>query len=192
MEIKDNIFSIADAYDIIFVDMYGVLFDGAELYENALSALKKLRDIGKKIVILSNSTQVSEDALAVYEKRGLFASVHYDISVTSGEFFHTIVTDKKKFSEIVGGNAETVKCVFKENNNVFKGSHLQKIDNYKEADLLYIGAPRVSYGAVRLDDVLENDFTHLGIENIIRADWNNLSDHHGRSGFQELLEQMKN
>ena len=46
MVIKEDIFSVADLYDTFFVDMYGVLFDGSELYRGTLDTLKKLCNRG--------------------------------------------------------------------------------------------------------------------------------------------------
>ncbi|MDR1982577.1 MAG: HAD-IA family hydrolase [Holosporaceae bacterium] len=190
MEIEESILSIAGGYETIFVDVYGVLFDGVTLYEKTLVTLERLRKDGKKVVILSNTTQVSKEAKIGYAKRGLLQNVHYDEFITSGEFlYQTIKNHPNKFSEAVGGESNTVKCIFIGNANVFEGTHLRKVDTY-EADFLYVGIPRASYGAVRIDDVFDCDGNKIDIENVVDSDWNNLQDSQGRRGLFEFACQL--
>jgi ribonucleotide monophosphatase NagD (HAD superfamily) len=192
MKIEESVLSIADDYKTIFVDVYGVLFDGVVLYEKTLITLERLKKSGKKIVILSNTTQVSGEAKIGYARRGLLQHVHYDEFVTSGEFLnYTIKNHPLKFSEAMGGESNTVKCIFIGNANIFEGTHLQKVDTYA-ADFLYVGIPRASYGTVRIDDVFDCDGNKVNIEDVIDSDWNNLQDSQGRRGFFEFACQLMN
>jgi HAD superfamily hydrolase (TIGR01450 family) len=192
MNIVENIFSIANQYDAFLVDIYGVLFDGAMLYENTLATLEKLRKLGKKIIILSNSTQVSEDAQIGQARRGMLSGIHYDILLTSGEFLRrTIINNRAKFTEAIGAESKTYKCIFVGNDNIFSKSHLQEADNFEDADFLYIGTPRASYGAVRVDDVFDDLGERVNIENLIDVDWRKLKDSQDRRGFSELARQLE-
>ncbi|MDR0678604.1 MAG: HAD-IA family hydrolase [Holosporaceae bacterium] len=192
MKIEENVLSIAGDYETIFVDVYGVLFDGVTLYEKALITLEKLRKDGKKVVILSNTTQVSKEAKIGYAKRGLLQNVHYDEFITSGEFLHhTIKNHPDKFSRAMGGKSNTVKCIFIGNANVFEETHLWKVDTYA-ADFLYVGIPRASYGTVRIDDVFNRAGNKINIEDVIDSDWNDLQDSKGRRGFFEFACQLMN
>jgi ribonucleotide monophosphatase NagD (HAD superfamily) len=171
--------------------MYGVLYDGVSLYCDTLDTMKKLRKLGKKIIILSNSTQVSLDAKLGYSQRGMFDGVHYDEIVTSGEFLHYIVTNNiKDFADAVGSNVNTVKCLFMGNGDIFTGSPIDRIGNYDDADFIYVGVPRSSYGSVRIDDVLEAGVP-LNIEDVIGRDWSGLKDRSGRNGFAEFDHVLK-
>jgi ribonucleotide monophosphatase NagD (HAD superfamily) len=191
MEIKRNILELADLYDSFFVDMYGVLYDGVSLYSDTLDTMKKLRSLGKKIIILSNSTQVALDAKLGYSQRGMFDGVHYNEMVTSGEFLHHIVTNNiKDFADAVDSNVNTVKCLFMGNSNIFDGSPINRIENYDDADFIYVGVPRSSYGSVRIDDVLE-DGVPLNIEDVVRKDWSRLADSSGRGGLAEFDHVLK-
>lgn len=187
MKIYKNIFELADNYSVFFVDVYGVLFDGTALYDQALSTLKQLREMGKKIIIISNTTQIAESAKSGYMQRGMLQSVHYDEFITSGEFLHQmIVNNHDKLSQLVQNEAKTIKCLFMGNNNIFADSNIKKVDNYIDADLLYIGVPRSSYGAVRIDDVFDDDNNVVKIENILDHDWDKLHDSLGRAGLKEF------
>lgn len=192
MEIQKTILSLADRYDAFFVDIYGVLFDGVVMYEHALDTLKKLKELGKKIVILSNTTQIADEAKNGYAQRGMISGVHYDQFVTSGEFLHhTIKNNFHVFCEMMGKEVKTVKCIFMGNSNVFANTSLSKVDNYDDADFLYIGIPRISYGAVRMDNVLDDNGNPVQIENVVAQDWHHLRDPQGRTGFSEFAHQLE-
>ncbi|MDR1361624.1 MAG: HAD-IA family hydrolase [Holosporaceae bacterium] len=186
MEIRKSILDLADLYDAFFVDMYGVLYDGVSLYNGTLDTMKKLRNLGKKIVILSNSTQVAVDAKLGYAQRGMLEVVHFDEVVTSGEFlYHSVTNNIKKFADTVGSNVNSVKCLFMGNGNVFDDSPINRIDDYDEADFIYVGVPRASYGSVRIDDVLV-DNVPINIEDVVYQDWSCIKDSFGRRGFAEF------
>ncbi|MDR0632460.1 MAG: HAD hydrolase-like protein [Holosporaceae bacterium] len=192
LEIKDDILSIADDYETFFIDLYGVLFDGISFYKRALAALEALKAKGKKIILLSNSTQVSDEAKAGYSRKGMIQGLHYDEFITSGEFLYHIIKDcPEEFSRIMKKKCDSVKCIFMGNNGVFEKTHVRKVDIY-EADFLYIGIPRASYGAVRIDDVWDCGGNKVNIEDVLESDWNKLQDSQGRRGFEEFTILLNN
>jgi ribonucleotide monophosphatase NagD (HAD superfamily) len=189
-KIFSDVLSIADNYKAVFIDVYGVLFDGINLYDKALVTLEKLKKAGKKIVILSNTTQISCDAKSGYAKRGMIQDVHYDEFVTSGEYLHYFIKNyPQKFAELFGGKVDGVKCIFVGNAGIFEGTRVQR-KNVEESDFVYAGVPRSSYGAVRIDDVLDNDGNKINMEDVIGCDWNELQDSHGRRGLAEFASQL--
>ena len=192
MEVKEDIFSIADAYDTFFVDMYGVLFDGSELYSGILPSLKKLREMGKKVVLVSNTSQLSEDTMRGYTERGMSCGVHYDHFVTAGELLHNILIQRP---EIINKQIEkefhTVKCLFMGNANVFKGTGILKADRYEDADLVYVASPRAHYGSVRLDNLYDEDGNKVELEEFLDKDWKTLKDDQGQQGLAEFALQLE-
>ncbi|GHU19404.1 haloacid dehalogenase [Alphaproteobacteria bacterium] len=186
MDIRDDILELADLYDTFFVDIYGVLYDGVNIYDGALSTMQQLKNLKKKIIVLSNTTQVSLDAKLGYSQRGMFENVHYDEMITSGEFVHYFVVNKpKEFSELIGSNGNKVKCLFMGNDSIFNGAHIVKVDDYADADFIYVGVPRSSYGNVKIDDVFDGDES-VEIWDVVNRDWHNLRDSFGRKTFSEF------
>ncbi|MDR2681710.1 MAG: HAD hydrolase-like protein [Holosporaceae bacterium] len=191
MDIKQDILSLADLYDVFFVDIYGVLYNGVSIYDGTLNTMQKLKSMGKKIVILSNTTQVSQDAKLGYSQRGMFENVHYDEMITSGEFLHYfLLNNPKNFSEMVGSSVTRVKCLFMGNNSIFEGAHVAKVSDVTDADFIYVGIPRASYGSVRMDDIFDGD-EEVEIENVVNRDWHNLRDSFGRKGFAEFAHALE-
>ncbi len=192
MEIKDNIFSVADLYDTFFIDMYGVLFDGSELYSGTLATLKKLKEIGKKIVLVSNTSQLSSDAMRGYTERGMNRGTHYDHFVTAGELLHNILVHHKDvFNKQIGKELSTVKYLFMGNTNVFNDTEISRANTYEEADLVYVASPRSHYGSVRVDNLYDENGNKVEIEEFLDRDWKTLRDDQGRQGLAEFALQLE-
>ncbi len=47
--------SIADHFDLFFVDLWGVIHNGIELYEEAVNVLMKISEAKKDYVLLTNA-----------------------------------------------------------------------------------------------------------------------------------------
>ncbi|GHT93056.1 haloacid dehalogenase [Alphaproteobacteria bacterium] len=186
MDIRNDILDLADLYDTFFVDIYGVLYDGVNIYDGTLSTMQKLKSLKKKVVILSNTTQVAFDVKLGYSQRGMFEGVHYDEMVTSGEYVHHLVLNKpREFSNLIGSNGNKVKGLFLVNSSLFDGAHIVKVDDCADADFVYVGVPRSSYGSVRIDDVFDGDEL-VDICDVVDRDWHNLKDSFGRKTFSEF------
>lgn len=75
---------IAHDYDLFLVDQWGVLHDGETPYPGALAALAALRDLGKPVIVLSNSARRRDVGIARMDEIGIDRAL-YDHLVTSGE-----------------------------------------------------------------------------------------------------------
>lgn len=78
--------TIVKEMKVVIFDMYGVINFGSGVSPTVLQALKTLREDGKIVIILSNASFGSADAVSKYAKKGMFKGVHYDDVVTSGQF----------------------------------------------------------------------------------------------------------
>lgn len=187
LNIKRSILDLADQYDTFFVDVYGVLYNGVILYENTLTTMERLRKMGKKIIIVSNTTQVSEDAKRGYEIKGMFEGVHYDNFVTSGEYLHYALSEQTReiFAKL-GMNSLSVKCLFMGNAGVFADTQVIKTEAFDDADLMYVGVPRSSYGSIRIDNLVDENGCTVAIEDVVHSNWHKLRDPQGRKGTEEF------
>lgn len=84
---------LAPRYRCLFVDAYGVLYDGAAPFPGAADALRLARDAGLKICIVTNSaSRVSVVADRLAQRAGV-GPAHYDAIATSGELSWRYVTE---------------------------------------------------------------------------------------------------
>ncbi len=84
MKFIKGISEIKDNYDNCIIDLWGVLHDGHEPYKGAPEALRKLKDAGKGIILLSNAPRRARVARQTLERLG-FTHDMYDLLLTSGE-----------------------------------------------------------------------------------------------------------
>lgn len=78
---------IVDEFDLFLIDQWGVLHDGENAHDGAVEALERLKETGKKVIILSNSGKRVEDSYDRMEGMGIHKGL-YDFVVTSGEMAH--------------------------------------------------------------------------------------------------------
>lgn len=75
---------VAAHYGALLVDQFGTLHDGTTAYPQAAEALRKFRESGGKVVVLSNSAKSGADNIVRLAKFG-FGPEHFDAVVTSGD-----------------------------------------------------------------------------------------------------------
>lgn len=80
----EGIRSLSTDYDIFLLDMWGVMHNGSQPYEGVIDTVRKLKEAGKKMIILSNSSKRIDDAKKVLHKLGFDLSA-FDQIITSGE-----------------------------------------------------------------------------------------------------------
>jgi HAD superfamily hydrolase (TIGR01450 family) len=84
MNVVEGIRDIADHYDLFLRDMWGVLHDGSTPYEGVLETIRKLKQAGKDLIILSNSSKRNNHSVISLRKLG-FNPEDFQQIITSGE-----------------------------------------------------------------------------------------------------------
>ena len=92
--------SIADQFDLYFVDIWGVLHNGISLFEEAIEVLEQLEKVKKNYVLLTNAPRPNISVRNFLDKMGLDKNKSKKI-YTSGEaalqFLNNECKDKKFF-----------------------------------------------------------------------------------------------
>ena len=76
--------SVADQYDLFFIDLWGVVHNGVELYQESIDVLEKLLDIKKELVLLTNAPRPNYNVEDFLKRMGL-EQKFYSKVYTSGE-----------------------------------------------------------------------------------------------------------
>ena len=76
--------SIADNYDLFYIDLWGVIHNGIKLHEKAITVLKELSKKNKNFVLLTNAPRPNETVKNFLEKMGMDKDLR-DHVFTSGE-----------------------------------------------------------------------------------------------------------
>ena len=75
---------LSDEYDGFIVDLWGVIHDGVTAYPGAVDCLLRLRDAGRRVVLLSNAPRRARLVQDTLRRMGI-ADDAYDGILTSGE-----------------------------------------------------------------------------------------------------------
>ncbi len=94
--------SVADQFDLFFIDLWGVIHNGIELYEESVDVLEKLTETKKEFVLLTNAPRPNINVVDFLSRMGLeqkFSSKVY----TSGEaaLDYLIILKKIKYKKLM-------------------------------------------------------------------------------------------
>ena len=118
---------IVQNYDAFIIDLWGVVHDGTQLYPGALDAIKKLNELNKKIVFLTNAPRRAQAAEVVLNELGVTKDLYLQV-VSSGEVAYKYAasgTHGKSYFYLGPGKDE----------NILAGSEIVKTD-YAFADFI--------------------------------------------------------
>ncbi|KAL3936647.1 MAG: hypothetical protein SGBAC_008078 [Bacillariaceae sp.] len=91
-EVLSGVRDIVDRYDVFLLDMWGVMHDGEAPYEGVLDVVSKLKDQGKDLIILSNSSKRQSKSLKMLTKLG-FDPSDFSKIITSGEVAYHMLSN---------------------------------------------------------------------------------------------------
>jgi len=95
MKFLEGVRNLVDDYDVFLLDMWGVMHDGVRPYDGVLEAVRSLKEAGKRLVILSNSSKRKDNAARVLKKLG-FDPTDFDAIITSGEVAHQFLAGEEE------------------------------------------------------------------------------------------------
>ncbi|MFQ3307548.1 MAG: HAD superfamily hydrolase (TIGR01459 family) [Candidatus Midichloriaceae bacterium] len=132
--------SILKNYDIILMDLWGVIYDGIHLYDGAVETLKKLKQLNKKVIFLSNVPRRSSTIEKMLLGFGIDKSLYFNI-ITSGEFvYHSLHKSKnfgKKYFYLGSPASEEV---------ILNVKDYERVSNAKDADFSILAGTKGETG----------------------------------------------
>ena len=80
----DGLQSIADNYDLFYIDLWGVIHNGVKLHNSAIATLNELKKKNKSFVLLTNAPRPNTTVNKFLEKMGMSEDLREHV-FTSGE-----------------------------------------------------------------------------------------------------------
>ena len=131
LEIKKikNFQDIADNYDALICDVWGVIHNGRELFEGVNDCLVKFRSKQKPVVLLSNAPRPSKYIERMLNQLGLDRKSFNEI-VTSGDMTMSVLNESHYGSKCyhIGPDRDL---------NIFDGVNVSRV-SFDEADFLFV------------------------------------------------------
>lgn len=131
----DGIRDLAERFDVFILDQFGVLHDGTAPYPGAVEALVRLKQAGKRTLLLSNSGKRSAPNEARLAKLG-FVPGSWDHFLSSGEVAWQSL--RKQLS-----NESGLRCLLiarDGDRSAVEGLPLTLVDTGEEADIVLLSA----------------------------------------------------
>lgn len=117
-------------YDVFFLDVWGVLYDGFKPYDGVIEALEYLKKNDKTILLLSNSPcaspQVARDKMT---PMGI-TPAHYDIFLTSGDISQEYMQQNHQGQKVYTFWDD-------ENPSALENTNTTRVMDVREADFIY-------------------------------------------------------
>ena len=88
----DTLDDIVDGYSVILSDVWGVVHNGIEPFPDACAALKRAREQGKIVVLITNSPRVRDDVEDQLAAIGVPRDC-WDLLVTSGDVTRELIAE---------------------------------------------------------------------------------------------------
>jgi HAD superfamily hydrolase (TIGR01459 family) len=119
-------------YDVLLMDLWGVIYDGHHLYPRALETLYKLKDLKKEVIFFSNVPRRKSTIQELLSTFDVDKSLYKDL-IASGELVNELLAEKKKFGTkyFYLGSPESEEVIL----NL---KEYQKVDHPKNADFSII------------------------------------------------------
>ncbi len=120
--------SVVDEFDIFFIDIWGVLHDGINLFDDAVNVINKLEKKNKKYVLLTNAPRPNKSVISFLEKMGLDSEKCKNV-YTSGQAALNYLNDNCKDLKFyhIGPFRDF---------DLFKLFEKNKVDNIEQSDFL--------------------------------------------------------
>ena len=104
IEIHHGMAALADGYDAILLDLWGVVHNGFEPYPGVIDCLERLRERNRPVVILSNAPRRCQPAIDRLAEMGIARDLYADL-LTSGEATWRMLRDRAGIAAALGPRA---------------------------------------------------------------------------------------
>ncbi len=153
--------SVAKDYDGLILDLWGVIHDGVNPYPGAADCLARLRDAGKRCVLLSNAPRRNAAAEAMLRRMGLGAEL-YSGMLTSGEAVH-LALQRRTDPWFAALGYRVWHLGPERDRNVMAGLELEEVATPAEAEFVLNTGPddhRSPTDVAEFEDVLQDCARH--------------------------------
>ncbi len=69
---KEGLKSIVDNYDLYFIDLWGVIHNGIEIFKSSIEVLNELTKLDKEYILLTNAPRPNANVRIFIEKMCFF------------------------------------------------------------------------------------------------------------------------
>lgn len=139
VKLLPGISALCGDYDDFILDLWGVVHDGATPYPGALDCLRRMREAGKSVLMLSNAPRRAKAVIERMDEMGIDRGL-YDQVVSSGELAYRALKKRDDPWHARLGR----KCLHvgpARDNSILDGLDLEMVSAPEEAEFVLITGP---------------------------------------------------
>ncbi|MBL6785583.1 MAG: TIGR01459 family HAD-type hydrolase [Rickettsiales bacterium] len=96
MQIIESIIDVIDDYELVILDIFGVIHNGSEIFPNVEKTLKQLKELNKTVIFLSNAPRRAVSTQKRLEDFNIYKGKDYLDILTSGEIAFNFFNQSNK------------------------------------------------------------------------------------------------
>lgn len=127
---------IADCYDTYLVDQWGVLHDGHTAHASAVDVMHRLKDAGKKLIILSNSSRRADTTRGNMTRMAIDPDIFDGFATSGEEVWQAFRLRTDPFYADLG-----TRCIvfqWGKDEHFFEGLDLEPVESIEEAEFILL------------------------------------------------------
>jgi len=152
---------IADQYDAYLVDLWGCVHNGIEAFPEAVDALLRLADAGKKINLLSNGPRRAVDLIARMDQMQVPREAYHHVMSSGEAAWQAFANRSDPFHASLGHRCYHLGPP--RDKSVFTGNGLDAVPSLKEADFVLNTGPLEYSDTVSTYEPLLNEGVALNL-----------------------------
>ena len=126
---------IINQYSTIVVGFDGVIYDGKEFNFAALKALAKAKELGKNIVLLSNSDMPVTSLVKLFRANNIPLKI-FSLIMTAGEIFYELLRKSKRYAAF----GKKYFCLGSEHDvPILKAMGYEEVSDVNQAEFVFVG-----------------------------------------------------
>ncbi len=129
MNVISKLDDLSDRYDVILSDVWGVVHNGERAFPAAAAALTRVREAGKRVILITNSPRPRDGVIAQLGALGVPAEA-YDAVVTSGDVTRILINEAPRRIFHIGGERDLA---------LYDGTHAELVEEQEAQAIVCTG-----------------------------------------------------
>ena len=133
-----GISKIIGQYSTIVVGFDGVIYDGKEFNLAAVKALAKAKELGKNVILFSNSDMTITQLVSLLQSSNIPVKI-FSLIMTAGEIFFNLLRKNKRYASL----GKKYFCLGSDKNvKILNGSGFENVSDINDANFVFVGGFR--------------------------------------------------
>lgn len=138
MKILSGLSEVVDNFDVFFIDIYGVIHDGDNIYNGVINCLEKISQANKEVLFLTNLPYRINQIIEELDTFAVSRNLYQQIMSPGEELYDSLKNPKGSFFSRLGNKFY---FIGPSNINLIEGLHYERVLSVESADFIIVTGP---------------------------------------------------